>query len=109
MRTFSAKLVLDRDRGVMGTEEEYYCEGEDQRLVEVIISVPDSFFDPIKLTVDVPEEFLVSQPIAGNVESVEIPVMVAGKRGDIKIVEEVVEPHRCTNILALLKRAIFRA
>lgn len=109
MITHTAYLVVDKNRGILGTEDDYDCDDADCRVIEVTLNIPEAVFDPIEIKIDIPEDFISQRPISGEVQSVSVPVIVAGEKGQIKIVEELVEPSKGSNILALLKRAIFRS
>lgn len=100
-------LIVDRDDGVVGLEDDYNVEGYEQIAVEVELNLPSELFEPVKVRVNVPKEFLENQPIQGEVEAIQVPVMIAGREGQLKIEEELVKPGRGTNILAILRKAIF--
>lgn len=105
---FNSVLIVNRNTGIQGTDDDYYVESEDEIAVEVTLHIPESLFDPVRVNITVPEDFLALQPIESEVESVEVPVIINDKKGEIKIVDDVVKANKVTNILALLKRAIFR-
>ena len=73
-------------------------------LVNIDIEIPDEFFEPLKIIVNIPKEYAVRAG-TGEMKAVEVPVMLY-EQGPAEIKDELRPAGE--GILAMLKRTIFR-
>ena len=111
----SAKLVINRHRGIVGIfGEDVYTEydldddfePENEAIVEIEVKVPFTLFEPMKMKIEVPEDFRKGA-IQGEVEKVQIPLelaeVVTGKSECFEVTELNSESH---GLLATLARKV---
>lgn len=104
--TVKTTLIVD-ENGVLGTTESYDLDQAGQIAIDVELVIPKALFEPLKVKVEIPEDFTYKQPVIGSTKAIEIPVTIADKKGHIQIVEEVRSPGWGNNVLALLRKSIF--
>jgi hypothetical protein len=84
-------LIFSESKGFIGSYDYYGClEDDDQIVVRVDVNIPKSLYNPVKLVVDVPEDFVRNEPIRGQVDEVSIPVTVDDIKPNPNLKEEMV-------------------
>ena len=86
-------------------EAEYNMEPKD-RVIRVACNLPDKFFEPLQIEVEVPKELMAG--IEGQVQEVQIPISVGEEIKDIKIKESVSKGNGIlrSGIIGMLRRGI---
>ena len=70
-------LVVSNFAGIRGTVGEYDMDDfdpNDEILVDVNLAIPKSLFEPVKVKVEIPENYSHSRVASGTVEEVQIPI-----------------------------------
>lgn len=86
-------------------EDSWEDEIKDAIKFSTTIMIPSALFNPYKLNISIPQEFLSEDLVASSVDSIETPVTFNGYAGNIKI-EDTMKLNKSNGFMSRLKRAV---
>ncbi len=107
MRKFNNTVKIKKYNGIVALWE-YWDEylDEDHILLDITTQVPDQLFDPYKISISIPEEFIQPNMIKSDVTKLEVPIEVEGTTENVTIKENI-KYDKFNNLLSLIKVKIF--